>query len=837
MQRDSTIRTPRGRFTRLPHFFTNFAPQIRGRGAQTWPFVTATLSETETPLSDRKQRIGSHCDRNTLACFNLRFLFACACFSLAFLAISGAAAHAQGIRVEGSVRDTSGAAVAGAEVNLHAKPYSAKVLTDSAGAFAFDHVPGSSGTIVVIAKGMQQAEQPWAAAADGSAHIDIVLKPSAVRQQVIVTAARTTTPLSDSPESNLQLSSEDLDATPALTLDDALRQIPGFSLFRRSSSRTANPTTLGASLRGLGANGASRALVLEDGIPLNDHFGSWVYWDRVPDASVSSIELAQEGASSLYGSDALGGVLQFLTRPAEPAGITLETSYGNQNTPDLSLWAGGQAGRWESTFAGEVFHTDGYILVPESERGSVDTDAGSEHGTADLMIGRKIGTQSEIFARGWYFDESRENGTPDQINNTRLAQGALGANLQLGSFGALTLRFYGDAQTYHQTFSSVATNRNSETLTDAQTVPAQGTGGSAVWSLGVGKRQTLVAGFDAQDDIGHSGEVLYTAGKDTSAGGHQRDFGVFGEDIIQIAPRWTLEASARFDHWSNFDASLFSAPFNSPGTLTPYANVTYNPFSPRLSVVNQVNSHVSWSASIYRAFRAPSLNELYRSFRQGNVLTESNPALIAERLTGGEAGIAVNGFNRRLELRGTVFVNEIIDPVANVTISVTPPPPAPPTLITRQRQNLGRTRAPGIEFDAIAHFTSRFQFSTGYQFVDAKVTSFPGDAALVGLWIAQVPHNVLTFQARYTNPSRISLSAEGRMVGLQYDDDQNQYPLGRFFVLDAMASRSVGSGVEAFAALENLFNEKYAIAATPVEELGLPIAARFGFRFQFPSRK
>lgn len=797
---------------------------IRPAIPRTAGFLIATVVEIENRLSRRKQRTKQNSNRNTFATVAISLLAALA-------QIFSPVARAQASQLKGTVRDSSGAAIAGAEVALRAALYSAKTHTDSAGAFTFDRVPANSGTLTISAKGFQIVQRSWSAAAGGSAEIEIVLSPSAASQQVIVTAARAATPLSDSPTSDLQLSSEDLESTPALTLDDALRQVPGFSLFRRSSSRTANPTTQGVSLRGLGANGASRVLVIEDGIPINDSFGGWVYWDRIPETSIASVEVAQEGASSLYGSEALGGVIQFLTRPAEPAGLTLETSYGNQNSPDLSLSAGGQLGRWESTFAGDVFHTGGYILIPDSARGPIDTRAGSEHGVADWMVGRKFGSGSEIFARGWFLNESRANGTPDQVNNTRLGEGALGANLQLGSAGALTLRFYGDGETYHQTFSSIASGRASETLTDYQTVPSQATGGSAVWSLGIGKRQTFVAGFDEHEEIGHSDEILYLAGKETIAGGRQRTTGLFGEDLIQLAPGWTLEASARFDHWSNFDAALFSAPFNSPGTLTPYANLSYNAFSPRLALVNQVNSHVSWSASIYRAFRAPTLNELYRSFRQGNTLTESNPNLTAERLTGGEAGLAVNEFDRRLELRGTVFFNEIIDPVANVTISATS------TLITRMRENLGRTRSPGVEFNAVTHIMNRFDFSAGYQFVDAKVIDFPANTALVGLWVAQVPHNVLTFQARYTNPSRISFTAEGRMVGLQYDDDQNQFPLARFFVMDVMASHSFGRGMDAFAAVENLFNEQYATAATPVEQLGLPIAARFGFRFQFPSRK
>jgi outer membrane receptor protein involved in Fe transport len=752
------------------------------------------------------------------------------------LVIAGAPiAYAQGIRVEGVVRDPSGASAPGAQVELHAKAFSATTSTDASGAFAFEHVPERSGTISVTAKGFQHLEKEWTTASGNTARLEIVLTLLGVNQRLIITATRTETLLTDVPMTNIRLSREELQSTPALMLDDKLRQVPGFSLFRRSSSRTANPTTQGVSLRGLGASGSSRALVLEDGIPLNDPFGGWVYWDRVPTESVANIEIAQEGASSLYGSDALGGVVQFLTRRAEPAGISVETSYGNQNSPDLSLWAGGQMGRWESSFGGEVFHTGGYILVPKANRGSVDTRAGSDHGTADAMIGRKIGEQSEILARGWYFDESRQNGTPLQTNGARLAQGALGADLRLGAASALALRFYGDAQRYHQNFSAIATNRNSETLTDMQTVPSQGVGGSALWSVAVGKHQTLVAGFDGHGEIGRSNEVLFSSGNPSAAlssGGRQRTLAIFGEDLIQMSSRWLLAVSARFDHWRNFDALPLRNSINPPGppVNTPFADRTDNAFSPRLTLRHQVNANVSWNASIYRAFRAPTLNELYRTFRQGNVLTQANADLGAERLTGGEAGVATYGFNRRLEIRGTFFFNEIIDPIANVTLSNTP------TLITRQRQNLGRTSAPGFEIGATARITDHFQMSSGYQYVAATVGSFPANPALVGLWVPQVPRHALTFQARYANPSRVNISVDGRMIGKQFDDDQNQFPLGQFFVLGAMVSREIGAGIELFAAAENLLNEKYATSATPVPQLGLPITARFGLRFRFPWR-
>jgi outer membrane receptor protein involved in Fe transport len=106
----------------------------------------------------------------------------------------------------------------------------------------------------------------------------------------------------------------------------------------------------------------------------------------------------------------------------------------------------------------------------------------------------------------------------------------------------------------------------------------------------------------------------------------------------------------------------------------------------------------------------------------------------------------------------------------------------------------------------------------------------------VGLWVAQVPHSSFTFQARYTNPRIAFISVDGRFIGKQFDDDLNRFPLGNFFVLDAMASRAIGRGIQIFGTAENLFNEKYSTAATPIPQLGLPIVARIGLRYDFPNR-
>src|SRR4029079_9111713 len=194
------------------------------------------------------------------------------------------------------------------------------------------------------------------------------------QDSITVTATRTKTRLADTPASVVVLDRNTV--LDAATADDALRQVPGFALFRRTGSRTANPTSQGVSLRGVGASGASRALVLDDGIPLNDAFGGWVYWGRVPRAALDRVEVLRGGASDLYGSAAMGGVVQFVPRGDRVAGDAYARS---QRTGTVSLFAAHPLGGWRGSVAADVLRTDGYVLVDRDQRGAVDVDANARH--------------------------------------------------------------------------------------------------------------------------------------------------------------------------------------------------------------------------------------------------------------------------------------------------------------------------------------------------------------------------------------------------------------------------------------------------------------------------
>ncbi|MGE5737053.1 MAG: TonB-dependent receptor [Acidobacteriota bacterium] len=756
-------------------------------------------------------------------------LFSGLCLLLSALPL----ARAQENQLQGTVRDVTGAPIVAADVTLSSGDDKRSTQTDQNGRFSFRHFNRGEGTLSVSAPNFRTAAVSLAP--KNSEDVQVVLHPASINEQIIVSATRTDLPLAESPGSTIVFSQADLAVSPALAIDDVLRQVPGFSLFRRTDSRVANPTAQGVSLRGLGASGTSRALVLEDGIPLLDPFGGWVYWDRVPRAAVSTVEVFRGGASNLYGSDALGGVVQFITREPEVPSVSVEGDYGTQNTPNLSFWTGTKAGAWEVDASADLFQTDGYILVPQADRGAIDVAANSKHASTELGVARKLG-DGNLALRGGFFRESRSNGTPLQTNGTRIAEGAAVFNQNLGTKDSLSFRLYGDAQHYDQNFSAIALDRMSESLTNIQKVPAQELGFDGQWTHLIGKSQTIIAGVNLLEVMGTSEEQIFSSGlhiANSVSGGRQRTAGVFAEDVFRIGSKWTLIAAGRFDHWGNFRGVSFRTPLTSSGVAisTNFPDRTDNFFSPRVSLIRSLNRNLTATASIYRAFRAPTLNELYRSFRLGSILTQNNAALRAETLTGGEAGVTVSTLEGKFNVRGTFFWSQTSDPVANVTLSVTP------TLITRQRQNLGETRSRGVELDAVARLSNSWQLSGGYAFTDSTVLDFPADTTLEGLRVPQVPQHQFTSELRYFNPSRLIVTLQGRFVGQQFDDDQNLLPLGNFGTMNLLLAREFSRGVQGFLAFENLLNTRYAVGRTPVPTLGPPILFRVGIRLDYPSRK
>jgi outer membrane receptor protein involved in Fe transport len=421
-----------------------------------------------------------------------------------------------------------------------------------------------------------------------------------------------------------------------------------------------------------------------------------------------------------------------------------------------------------------------------------------------------------------YYDESRDNGTPLQENDTWI--GLVAAGYDQGPWSA---RLWGSRQELRQSFSAVASDRETERLVRRQRVPADALGASGQWSGTVGRRHHLVAGVEGRLVRGTTHETGYFGGGPSSeleAGGEQLSGGAFLEDRVQVHPRWLLTATGRFDAWSQRDGRTSLTRLSDPGNPveSAFPSRTETAFSPRLGALFRASDSLSFSGAGYGAFRGPTLNELYRGFRVGSTVTLANPALTAERLWGGEVGAL---FSRGpLAFRLTAFDAEVRDAVANVTLEVTE------NLVTRQRQNVGRVRSTGLEIEGEARLGARTSITGGYTLIDSRVTSFAADPSLEGRALPHIPRHQAVLQARYDSDWRLGLQA--RWIGEAWEDDRNTLVLDSAFIFDLLVSRRIGDRLELFAAGENLLDAAVVVGRTPVRKLGAPRTIRAGVRFR-----
>ncbi|MBA3334936.1 MAG: TonB-dependent receptor, partial [Acidobacteria bacterium] len=656
-----------------------------------------------------------------------------------------------------------------------------------------------------------------------------------LREEVTVSVTRTESRLSETPASVVVLKREIIEQTAAQTVDDSLRQVAGFTLFRRSSSKTSNPTTQGANLRGISGSGAARTAVLFDGLSLNDAFGGWTYWTRVPKIAVEQAEVLRGGASQFYGDTALSGAVNLLsTDAAENHPIfRIETSAGTQKTFDGSIFTAYGKRGWFFDLALESFQTRGYIPVAEQERGAADAKANSRHNNGLLTLEKRFGETARIFARGNLFAERRDNGTSLTDNRTYFRQGAIGADFANQKFGAFQLRSFIETQVYDQTFSAVSPDRNTETLSRIQRVPSQAVGANLFWSNAFGNH-AVAASFEFRQVRGTSDETGFANNRATSvgsSGGREREFSVFVQDFWRVTKKLNLNFGARLDAWENYNAlSATRILATNQTSVARFADRRENSFSPRIAALYQINDSFSLYGAYSKSFRAPTLNELYRAFRVGNVLTQANENLKAERADTTEAGVNFIGFAKKLSLRSNVFVTEVSNPVVSITLTTMP------NLITRQRQNVGRTRSRGLEIDAEYLLRKDLRLSASYLLVDSRVTDFPANTNLVGKFLPQIPRQQLNFQIFYGPQNKFSAGLQSRFSAAQFEDDLNRLRLRPFATLDVFAAYRLPKNFEIFTAIENLFDNRYDIGLTPNRNVAAPRFARVGLRFDLGKR-
>jgi outer membrane receptor protein involved in Fe transport len=595
----------------------------------------------------------------------------------------------------------------------------------------------------------------------------------------------------EAPASISEIPKPQLERIPGENLDDRLRYVPGFSMFRRSSGLVANPTTQGISLRGLGSSGASRTLLLWDGIPINSPFGGWIYWTRIAPDEVERVEVSRGASTSVFGDKAMGGSINIFTRPPEPWRLTLGSDGGNAGQAQVY---GGFSHLWKNFgVSGNVraFRMDGYYIVPESNRGPIDRLAGVDFVAGTVRLDW-LGLRDKLFLRLDTLAEERKNGTMLTPNSTGLGSLA-GSWAHDTSRDGVLVNIYHTRENYHAWFSSIGAGRRTETLSFMQHAPSDETGMSGLWRH-AGSGWTTIVGGDFARTAGSSSDFLLPTGLR------------FGEGT-----RWSR---GFFGQWtgSKGPLKLFL------GGREDFSGNGQSFFSPN-GGVTAGKGLFRFRASGYRSFRRPTLNELYRTFRAGNSVTNANPDLLPEKLWAIETGFDVVGETRRLSV--TLFRNGLDDVITNVTLSTTP------TLTTRQRQNAAAARTYGIEANLRQNFGRHWQGEMSYLYADSRYVT--------GLRIPQVAKQQGSAMLTWIH-NRTFISGAIRAYSLQFEDDLNTLPLPGFSTMQFSARQYLTRSLSARFEMENALGHQYLTGRTPAPQIGAPRLFRVGLRWDGPVR-
>jgi outer membrane receptor protein involved in Fe transport len=684
----------------------------------------------------------------------------------------------------GTVTAPDGSPIAGATVVADV-PGAVAVTTAGDGTFA---LPGIALPVDLLVDAPGFSQRRVRVTADV---VTVVLAPRAADVSVLVVAGA-------APVGAVSLGQQELAAAPALTLDERLRVVPGLSLFRRSSARQANPTTHGVTMRGLSASGASRGLVLLDGVPLNDGFGAWVTWTRVPAMALERADVVTGASGDVFGSDALGGVIRLQGASVSGPGTSIAAEFGSADTRALDGAAGVARGRASVFAAGSAVISDGYVPIEPASAGAVDRRADLDYwngyGRAEHAVGM---SRFEVLAFGGTDD--RGNGTALQRN--RMSGGTAG--LGWTHAGAPTRgppRLSHSVNTFDQTFSAVAAGRASETLTSTQQIESDTTRatvevsrsdrrGFAVARLGMSR---------ASADFAESRAGVTTVQSLTDA----------GEQVSAQAG------------WSATSALTISAGSRLEWRAAPTADSTRDRATVGRAAVDWTPAtHLHVRASAATSHRWPTLNELTRGFRVGNTQTLAHADLKPERARAVDLGVTWD--NRIWRTTVTVFRTVVQDAIANVTQSSG-------STIVRRRENAGDAVSQGVEASVEWRLRRLLRLTTAATIADATFQR-SSEPAIDGRRLPQVPRVSLTASGWLTR-GPLTGYVTVRTTGRQFDDDRNVFELAPATQVDASVSVQVGQ-VRVFVAGENVFDARIETGRTPLVSVAPGRAWRLGARW------
>ena len=592
---------------------------------------------------------------------------------------------------------------------------------------------------------------------------------------------------------------------PSHQLDQLLKDIPGVQLFRRSDARSGHPTSQGVTLRALGGNASSRALLVLDGVPQSDPFGGWVNWTAYDPSDLVEVRVVRGGGSVANGPGALTGTIDMTSRA--DAGFAGEIDGGSRNSLEARARGGMAVGPGLFSISGRFQRGDGFIPITAETRGPADQPAPYRAWSTRGRWVAPIGGSTELQANLSGFHDWRTRGTDYSENRTDGADASLRVvgrgNWQWSALG------YWQWRDLMSSFASVSPGRVTASRVSLQDkVPSHGLGGSAELRPPMPRGIELRLGADVRRTDGESRELYsYVAGQPTRrrlAGGKTWTEGAFAE-ASGIVSGATLTGGIRIDHWQVSGGHLFEKLLATDQVTRDDVYAPRDGWLPtaRGGVLAQLGGGFGLHSAAYLGWRMPTLNELFRPFRAGADATAANPDLDPERLVGGEVGIEYAAGPWRAGITG--FVNRLSDAIANVTLGQGPdvfPGVGFVAGAFRQRQNVDAVNVRGIE--ASAGWTrGPWLVRAGASFTHARMAASEAAAFLDGLRPAQTPEFAATVSVGWEREGR-SAQIILRHVGAQFEDDLNTRSLDAATTVDASAAWPLTDRLELTARGENL---------------------------------
>jgi outer membrane receptor protein involved in Fe transport len=589
-------------------------------------------------------------------------------------------------------------------------------------------------------------------------------------------------------------------------LEDVLREAAGFQQFRRSDARSAHPTSQGATLRGLGGNASSRALVLLDGVPLTDPFGGWISWAAYDPSRLGLVRVTRGGGSGVFGPGAIAGTIELMSAgPGQTSALSAGAAYGSRDSVEADLGLSAALSGGFASFSANYARGDGFTPIVEASRGPIDRPARYEQASAAGRAVIPVGDETELQASALLMVDRRDRGLPF-TDNRNVGADASVRIVGRGRWGWEALA-YVQLREFLSEFASVDAARTTATQTlDQYNVPATGLGGRLELRPPVGERFELRLGADGRRTEGRTRELFtFVAGAPTrrrEAGGETVTLGGFAEASYSPSDTVTITGGGRIDRWWIDNGFLRTSVLATGATLADNVFPNRSGWEPtgRAGIAIKPTGAVTLRAAGYLGWRLPTLNELYRPFRVGNDQTNANDALKPERLKGVDAGIDFRPIES-VRLGGTLFHNRLDGAIANVTLTSTS------AGVTRQRQNLDAIRSQGFELNASIQLAPWY-LAAAYSYVEAKVRSSGPALALDGLRPAQTPKHHGSATLGWRSEDGPSAAVTLRYVGRQFEDDQNVRALDDALTVDAVARMPVMDRLEIELRGENLANAR-----------------------------